>query len=356
MERLDACTSLQSSEVFLFMSTGLLSIFIVFITLPFTVVSFSSLRCCKKRKSKIDSELYLKALSLISGILIGAFLMYWVWVGFYYYAEDNIADRLFPGLAIVPFSISLTFYTLSGVVSFIGGTFFYKCSMLGVDMSKSSLCCRLKTGLLSLTLSASIYHFLFVVIALLQDAVAVTSHLVVFGTVLMLLFLGICSIIRQYRKTQFKAAFGLVLTLKIIIFVLYIVLVKAFGSVLLEKDSYTVTSTWLLVVTLLSLAVVSFAASVFFLILKQVPQPEEETPPPTSSSGTTPPTHDPELGVARNQVGLTPQTGALALKLPQDLLLVIPSVLNTWRMREGASQGEGGGGGRAKKSCTAGKK
>ncbi len=346
VEQLDACTTLQSSEVFLFMSMGLLSIFMVFITLPFAIVTGNSCQCCKKRNQKLQVELYLKALSLISGVLFCAFLIYWVLFSVYYYTGDTTAKVLFPGLVLVPFSINLIFYTLSGTVSFIGGLFFSKCSMVGTEALRLSRCHRLGFGLLSLTLSASVYHFLFVVLALLQDAVTVTSFLVIFGTVLLLLFLSICSVIHQYRKTQFRASFGLVLTLKIIIFVLYIISVKAFGSVLLEEDSYTATPAWLLVVTLLSVSVLSFASSVFILIPKKPPQADDEEGrhPPTSSNAGHPLALDLESGGVRNQPGLAPLTSALA-KLPKDWALVIPTVVSAWRTRERANQGGGGGGG-----------
>ena len=319
----ETLTALQTSEVFLFMSTGLLSVFVVFITAPFCILVVSSTCCCKRKQlqSHVNSRLKpcLSSLFIISALLFPTFLSYWIIVTVYYYTDDKIAQYLFYDQLLAPYSLHLIFYGLTGLVSFLGGFFFSKCQSGNAKMSCGQ---RVGFGLLSMSLSACVYHSFFVTLAFLQDVTMVTSCLVIFVTIIVLLFLGICSIVHQFGKTCLNGSTTLVVTLMIIIFTLYIISIKSFRVLVLEEDSYVATPTWLLMVCLLSVLALSFATSVFVLVLKQQPIASEENrrnphPPGDVESG-------------RPTAGST----TALVRLPKELVTMLPVVVNAWRTRE----------------------
>ena len=264
-------TTLESSQVFLFMSAGLLAILGTFITFPFLVFAVVPW-CCQKAANTTcrGNQLrpYFASMSITSLLLLLTLVIYWIADAYIYYAEDVSAKILFPNKFLSPFTMNLIFYFLTGLTSFLGGMIFPKCSTSNITGRKLSVCDRLGCSLLSVVLSAGIYHSFFIILALYQDVVTVTAYLVVFGSLLGLLFLGNASVINQFARNGFKGFFPLVVVLELIIIVLYMVSVKSFRNLILG-EAYVATSAWLLIVVTLSVLALSFSISVFVLTLRR---------------------------------------------------------------------------------------
>ena len=263
-------TTLESSQVFLFMSTGLLAVLGTFITSPFLV--FVVVPWCFQKAAKTNKgnrlRPYFGSMSITSLLLLLTLVIYWTADAYIYYAEDVSAKILFPNKFLSPFTMNLIFYLLTALTSFLGGIIFPKCSTSNITGHKLSPCDRLGCSLLSVVLSAGIYHSFFIILALYLDVVTVTAYLVVFGSLLGLLFLGNVSVINQFTRNGFKGFFVLVVVLELIIIVLYMVSVKAFRNLILG-DSYVATTAWLLIVATLSVLALSFSISVFVLTLRR---------------------------------------------------------------------------------------
>ena len=251
------------------MSTGLLAVLGTFITSPFLLFALVPW-CCQRSAKTAGSKWrpYFWSLFIVSFFILLTLATVWTVDIYIYYAEDVSSKILFPNDFLSPFTINLIFYLLTGLTSFSGGVFFPKCSSPSASGQKLSLCDRLGFGLLSAVFSAGIYHSFFIILALYHDVVTVTAYLVVFGSLLTLLFLGNVSVINQYTRNGFRGFFILIVVLELIILVLYTISVKTFRNLILG-NSYMATFAWLLMVITLSVLALSFSISVFVLILRQ---------------------------------------------------------------------------------------
>jgi len=210
-------------------------------------------------------KVLLKSLYIVAALFDTVVIVYWTVMAIYYYQLDDMGRVLFPHALLSPFSVALIFYFLTTLTTFFGGLCSSKCS--NSSALEQRYLDKVGFGFLSVFLSTGVFHSFYIVLAFIQDVVTVTSHFIVLGTILLLLFLSIASIGYQYQKTCLRGFFSLIVALKVIIFALYIISVRAFGKLLLV-DRFTATNTWLVIVTLLSAFVLSFSLSIFALIIK----------------------------------------------------------------------------------------
>ena len=347
IQQYNQMVTLHSSQVFLFMATGLIAVFSTFITVPFIfLVLIQTCQCCKKINT--DQNPHLKAAIVVSLCTVAAMLdltivIYWGVMACYYYRFDDISKVLFPDALLSPFSVALIFYSLTALTTFMGGVCFSKCSLS--NHSKCSLLLKVGLGLASVTLSAGVFHSFYLVLAFVQDIVTVTGYLIVFSTMLLLLFLGVASIAYQYQKTQLKGFFALVIALKFIIFAIYLISVHAFKKLLLENH-FTATKSWLVIVTLLSVSALSFSISIFALLIKQPNAAKERQKDGNTSGSDNRRAADAESG--RNTCKeLVPKKLALTQSQEIELVMLLPAVVETWNRREIMKGEEKGGTGTA---------
>ena len=252
--------TLESSQVTLFMSTGLLSLFLTFLVVPLLAMLVHRTCCYKVSKPKLfiayHSSLFTASLVAVT------FTFYWIGISVFYFVCDTVDDILFPNRFFSPMSMCLIFYVLSGLTSFTGGVFFSKCNGLKVRLSPFE---RVGSGLLAASVTAAIFHSLFLLLALLEDPLTVMSYLVVFLTTVILIFIALYAIIVQYRKTRFYGHFCLVVMMQTIVFMLYIVSVNSFGKLTCDGEGYVATKSYLCIVIVLAL--VSFALSLSIALM-----------------------------------------------------------------------------------------
>jgi len=245
---------------------------------------------------------------------------------------------LFPHALLSPFSVALIFYFLTTLTTFCGGLCSSKCS--NSSALEQRYLDKIGLGFLSVSLSTGVFHSFYIVLAFIQDVVTVTSHLVVLRTILLLLFFSIVSVGYQYQKTCLRGFFSLIVTLKVIIFALYIISVRAFGKLLLV-DRFTATNTWLVIVTLLSAFVLSFSLSIFALIIKFLAAASERRRDgiarqlPSQNGRVTV-----DVERAENSCReLVPKKAALTKSQQVELVMLLPAVVETWKKREKMREG-----------------
>ena len=325
--------SMDTAQVTLFMSTALFSVFQTFITFPL-ISMIAMATCCYKVQT--DKILVLSRSSFISTSLISVTLMtYWTGISAYYYTCDKAAKILFQSTLFSPFSMCLIFYMLSGLTSFTGGILFSRC----VTRLQYNSLDRIGLGFLSAFLTAAVYHSFFLLLALMEDFLTVFSYLVVFGTLVLMLFLGTTAIVIQYRKTLFRGYFLLVVMMQLIAFVLYVISAKAFGKLTLDTDSYVATKPYLSVVSVLSLLGVGFSVSILVMVAnqgggtptqtkKKLSDPEN---PSTSSATHGGKQKDLQL-VGRTQHRNMADLAAVAQEM--GFIVLIPTVMQAWESRK----------------------
>jgi len=327
------------------MATGLISIFSTFITVPFLSFIFfhaCRCRCCKNvhiANQNGPLKVLLKSLYIVAALFDTVVIVYWSVMAFYYYQLDSIGRVLFPHALLSPFSVALIFYFLTILTTFFGGLCSSKCS--NSSALEQRYLDKIGFGFLSVSLSTGVFHSFYIVLAFIQDVVTVTSHFIVLGTILLLLFLSIASIGYQYQKTCLRGFCSLIVTLKVIIFALYIISVRAFGKLLLVDD-FTATNTWLVIVTLLSAFALSFSVSIFALIIKfpaAASERQRDGTPRQLPSQNRRVTVDVER--AENSCReLVPKKAALTKSQQVELVMLLPAVVETWKKRE-KMRGEG---------------
>ena len=343
IQQYNQTVTIHSSLVFLFMATGLIAVFSTFITVPFIFLIFThTCQCCKKINTDQNAQLktaIVVSLCTVAAVMDLAILIYWGVMACYYFMFDDISRVLFPDALLSPFSVALIFYSLTALTTFTGGVCFSKCSLS--NYSNCSPLLKVGLGMASVTLSAGVFHSFYVVLAFVQDGVTVTSYLIVFSTLLLLLFLSIASIAYQYQKTHLKGFFGLVVALKFIIFAIYLISVHAFEKLLLEH-CFTATKAWLVIVTLLSAFALSFSTSIFALIVKQPTATKERQRDGNTLESDTRRAADTESGTNTCKE-LVPKKFPLTKSQEVELVMLLPAVIETWNRREAMREvGKGG--------------
>ena len=280
-------------------------------------------------------KVLLKSLYIVAALFDTVVIVYWTVMAFYYYQLDDIGQVLFPHALLSPFSVALIFYFLTTLTTFFGGLCSSKCS--NSSALEQTYLDKIGFGFLSVSLSTGVFHSFYIVLAFIQDVVTVTSHLIVLGTILLLLFFSIVSVGYQYQKTCLRGFFSLIVTLEVIIFALYIISVRAFGKFLLV-DCFTATNTWLVMVTLLSAFVLSFSLSIFALIIK-FPAAARDGIAQQLPSQNRRMTVDVE-GAENSCRELVPKKAALTKSQQVELVMLLPAVVETWKKRE-KMRGEG---------------
>ena len=280
-------------------------------------------------------KVLLKSLYIVAALFDTVVMVYWTVMAFYYYQLDDIGQVLFPHALLSPFSVALIFYFLTTLTTFFGGLCSSKCS--NSSALEQTYLDKIGFGFLSVSLSTGVFHSFYIVLAFIQDVVTVTSHLIVLGTILLLLFFSIVSVGYQYQKTCLRGFFSLIVTLEVIIFALYIISVRAFGKFLLV-DCFTATNTWLVMVTLLSAFVLSFSLSIFALIIK-FPAAARDGIAQQLPSQNRRMTVDVE-GAENSCRELVPKKAALTKSQQVELVMLLPAVVETWKKRE-KMRGEG---------------
>lgn len=252
--------TVHSSRVILFMCVGLLSLFLTFLLVPF----FATLgnHIFNHNLSRDDCFIAYHSSLITAALIAQTFLFYWIGVLIFYYRYNTADDYLFPNKFFSPLFMCLIFYVLSAVTSFIGGVIFFKYKNLKVRMN---ICERLGSGFMCGTVTAAIFHSFFLLLALLEDPLATLSYIVLLSTTFLLMFVSLFGIILQYRKSGFQGHFCLVVSLHMIVFSLYVISVNSFGKLTCEEP-YAVTSSYLFVVTVVSLSCVALNVLIVKLV------------------------------------------------------------------------------------------
>ena len=256
--------SLESSQVILFMSTGLLSLFLTFVAFPLLAV-FAFNSCCLKVPRKGLYVAYQSAL-ISSSLISFTFMTFWMGMSVYYYLCDNVDDILFPSPFFSPMSMCLVFYGLTWMTSFAGGILFSKCKNIKIRMSPLQ---HIGSGFFSASVSAAVFHSFFLLLAIMIDPLTVISYLIVFLTTVMLIFITMNAIILQYAKNNFRGHFCLVVMMQMIIFILFIISTKSFGKLTLKEDDYVANKLYFAVVVVLSLCASTLSVSILAMVAAQ---------------------------------------------------------------------------------------
>ena len=252
--------TIKSSQVILFMSVGLLSLFLTFLLVPFFAILGYRTFC--HNLSRDDCFIAYHSSLITAALIAQTFLFYCIGVLIFYYRYNTADDYLFPNTYFSPLFMCLIFYMLSAVTSFIGGVIFFKYKDLKIRMN---MCERLGSGFVCGSVTVAIFHSFFLLLALLEDPLATLSYIVLISTSFLLMFVSLFGIILQYRKTGFQGHFCLVVSLQMIVFSLYIISINSFGKLTCEEP-YIATSSYLCVVIVVSLSCVALDV----LIVKMV--------------------------------------------------------------------------------------
>ena len=121
-------TSVFSSQVNLFMSTGLISLFLTFILIP-PLTMLTHRKCCQKI-SRCDLFTAYHSSILTATLVSGSFVFYWIINLVVYYTSETVDHMLFSNDFFSPMTQCLIFYSLTGITSFVGGMLFAKCTTL----------------------------------------------------------------------------------------------------------------------------------------------------------------------------------------------------------------------------------
>ena len=235
------------------MSVGLLSLFLTFVFVPFFATLGYNAFC--HTLSRDDCFIAYHSSLITAALIAQTFLFYWIGVLIFYYRYNTADDYLFPNKFFSPLFMCLIFYVLSAATSFIGGVIFFKYKNLKVRMN---VCERLGSGFVCGTVTATIFHSFFLLLALLEDPLATLSYIVLLMTTFLLMFVSLFGIILQYRKSGFQGHFCLVVSLQMIVFSLYIISINSFRKLTCEEP-YVATLSYLFVVTVVSLSCVTLS-------------------------------------------------------------------------------------------------
>ena len=253
--------SLSVSQVNLFMATGLLSLFLTFIVFPLlTLLLHNTLH------DKVSEHHLCIAHSslLITVVLVsGTFIIYCTLTWVIYYKCFTADDVMFPNTFLSPMTQCIIFYVLSGLISFFGGMLGKKFNRLKKGLN---LCERLGTGFLFAATNAALFHFFFLLLALLEDPLTIISYLTVFGTATLLLFVAVYAMILQYKKNGFGGHFALVVIMQTIVSSMYVIAVHAFRGITCDEDTYVATQSYLCVVTVVSVVCISLSISITIMV------------------------------------------------------------------------------------------
>jgi hypothetical protein len=253
--------SLHVSQVNLFLATGLLSLFLTFIVFPLLSLLFYDTFRVKVSEHHLSVA---HSSSLITVALLAAtFITYFVLTLVIYYECYTADDLLFPNTFLSPMTQCLIFYVLSGLISFFGGALGKK---FNGSKKRLNLLERMGTGLLFATTNAALFHFFFLLLAMLEDPLTIMSYLIVFATTTLLLFLAVYAMILQYKKTRFSGHFALVVIMQMIVSSMYVIAVHSFGGITCDEDTYVATKSYLCVVTVVSVICVSLSVSITIMV------------------------------------------------------------------------------------------
>jgi hypothetical protein len=329
-------TSARSSLVHLFMSNGLLSLFLTFLLLPFVSVL---LHRFLSRGLSGDS-LHTADLSLLTtaSLVAGSFILYWVFnlVSYYRHSSETVDDVLFPSPFFSPMTQCVIFYMLAGVTSFVGGMLFSRCLS---GRGRVTCCQCLGKGLLSSCTTAGFFHAPFFLLALFQDPVTILSYLVSLFTTITLLYLSLFAVIQQYKKSRFQGNFILVVLMQMTLSSVYFVTFTSFRQITASDEPYIADGAYLCIVTLISAGCILLAVAIISMMAnggkkKTVGRRIEKDPEnPKSAEKEGPPASGGELQLAGGP-GRVADLASLAQKM--GFVVLIPDVVQAWQTRPGS--------------------
>ena len=335
-------TSVFSSHLNLFMSSGLLSLFFTFLLAhPLATVVYHTR--CSKMPRRTRFTVYHSA--LITSILVsGSFLFYLCVNLAAYYCTDTVDDIMFTSTFFSPMTQFLIFYTLSGLTSFIGGVLVVKCTTVKASFN----CCEcLSTGILSCSVTATIFHSFFLLIGLFEDLLTVLSYLVCLSTVIVILFLSLFAAIEQFKKSRFNGHFPLVVMMEMIVSTMYIISVSSFRQ-LTNGEDYIATKSFLCIVVVLSLVCISLSVSIIVMVANSGRRPrgaggsrsgsqqlENDPESPNVSDNNEPVSSDGAVGGGEVQVQQGTQRFVDLTTVAREMgfVVLIPDVVQAWRKR-----------------------
>ena len=170
-------TSVFTSQVNLFMSLGLLSLFLTFILIPILTMLIHRSLCRRVSKTNIDIANF--SMLVTASLVAGSFIVYLIFLFvIYYLCQDTVDHVLFQNSFFSPMTQCMIFYSLSVVTSFLGGMAFSKCMTNKATVTR---CGCLSSGLISACTTAGIFHSFFLFLALWEDPVTILSYLITFS-------------------------------------------------------------------------------------------------------------------------------------------------------------------------------
>ena len=279
--------AVSNSGVFLFMPLGLMSIFYVFVVLPFARNHVQK-RMRSRKKPGPSMVTLLRRLSTIedgvhlaSTMVLASFVIAWAFNAACYYTLPPHSARNVAGTKetpIGPFTVNLAFLFLTIFISFMGSLGFQRLSRgktRGAVKKTRRSCyyvvsCFGEASLVVLVTCLA-YQSLFLLISVMLDWRTAVSNLTSLITVITMLYLAFPTVLHQLyiaRVTQQCGILVLVFILTSATPLLYYVCLIGFDHLLREEDCSAVTTAQLTVVLALSLLCVIFQGTLFLLVLK----------------------------------------------------------------------------------------
>ena len=244
----------------LFTCNGLQSLLLTFITVPCVAIICTRLRPQSTRAASAVIHLFFTPLIVVSAVYVTMLLFYWGLLCWRYYSEDSLIDSLYPDKIFSPFTLHILFYGLTAIMSFLGGSTLTRRT---TPKSKMTIFHRIGCGCVCVMLSTSLYHTIFVVLAMVNDPIAMLSKLVILITLFVVFLFGSLSLHQQYHKSKSKGFLLLIFVLETIILLLYYVMLQTVYLLVPEISS---SRSCLFVTVFLSVLTASFSCSIAYLI------------------------------------------------------------------------------------------
>ena len=262
-------SSLESTEtlstaavVLLFTCNGLQSLLLTFITIPCVAIICKRLRPQSTLAASAVIHLFFTPFIMVSAVYVTMFLFYWGLLCWRYYSEDSLIDSLYPNKIFSPFTLHILFYGLTAIMALLGGSSLTRRTS---PKSKMTIFHRIGCGCVCVMLSTSLYHSIFVVLAMVNDPIAMLSKLVILITLFVVFLFGSLSLRQQHQKSRSKGFLMLIFVLESIILLIYYVMLQTVYPLVSEVGAIS-SNSWFGIVVFLSILATSFTCSIAYLI------------------------------------------------------------------------------------------
>ena len=222
----------------------------------------------------------------------------------------------------------MIFYMLAGLAGFLGGMLFSQWTTTSATLT----CCQvLGKGLLTACTTAIFFHSFFLILALFQYPIAVLTNVVEFIAAVVLLFLALCAILEQFRKSRFHGNFSLVALMQMTHLSIYCIVVVSFQDTLDGDEPGFASGAFLCVITFISLASIMLAAAMIVMMAnrggmnKRTRKTEKD--PETAAQECSAPVGGEEMQVTRR---LQRSVDLASVASEMGFVVLIPDVVQSW--------------------------